>query len=91
MTCLQIRPDIGGDGGVLLRPTAFPKDETSFHIDDVLLAELLDSGRLPIFFSFLCRILPLSNPAELRFSLTTRGLRGPYAMEADRVATRPLS
>ena len=79
--------DISGDGCVLLRPAAFPQDEAGFHVGDVLLADLFDGKRLPVFFPFFGGVVTMSDAAKLRFRFTTSGLWGPYAMEAYRIAT----
>ena len=58
---------------------------------DVLLVKLFDGQHPPVFFSFFCGVVTMSDPAKLRFRFTTRGLRRPYAMQAYRIATRTSS
>ena len=69
----------------LLRTIPFAQDETCVQVREVQVAQLFHGDRLVIELALLGWIVTLGDAAELHLGFLSCELRGPHAMEADRV------
>src|SRR3546814_14135153 len=79
--------EVGVDGRRPFRPPALAENEPRFEIGPVKVAQLFDGQRLVTELLFFCRIVTARNPAKLRFFFEPGRLRGPPALQSDRVST----